>query len=869
MNFKRGIMKRLISCLMIFIPVIVYAQVADDFSDGDFTHNPEWRGDTSRFEVNPSMQLHLRSAGSDTSCLSTANSRIAETEWNFWVKISFNTSVSNFARVYLVSDNPDLEGPLNGYYLQIGGSNDSLIFFRQTGTIIQKLFQAKNTCTNNSTNTLRIKVIHDNPGIWQLFTDNTGGTNFQEEGEISENSMNSTSWFGVFCRYTSSNATKFYFDDFYIGPILIDTISPAIETVNLLNDHQLEILFTESIDKTTAGEVSNYSTNNNGTPSLAVCDSLVPGRVVLAFPKNFITNSCDSIIVRNIKDIGGNSAGLLAAPFCNYYEKAFDVVINEIMPDPDPPENLPDVEYIELFNRTNFSIRLKDWIFESGTSSKILPDVTINSHGFVILTKGDLLSDYGNSIDLFTSSSTLSNEGSTLILRNKDGRIIHSVTYSIDWYENTLKSNGGWSLEMIDPDNPCGCADNWEASADKSGGTPGRINSVYRSNKDTVEPRIQRAIVEDLQTVKVIFSEPMDSLTLIDKARWMIDNEVGTPESLTLILPDFIMVEIHLSVSLQKGKIYTILPGDSMTDCAGNPLLKDHSVQVALPDSIEVNDIVINEILSNPAKDGERFIELYNRSNKILDYKDIILTSYDTLSKELNDAVVISENGFLSFPGDYLVLTLDPSDIKKRYFTPNPDGFIKLAKMPSFGNDEGIVVIAKKSDESVVDMVKYSKGMQFALLNATDGVSLERISPLRPSGDKDNWHSAGSGCGFATPGYRNSQYIDPGETGNIISVSPEIFTPDNDGQKDVVTLQIHPENPGFIGSISIFDSKGRLVRQLIKNQLLSDLDSFSWDGTDDNGRKASIGIYVIYFELLNPDGKVRHFKKAVVIGGKL
>ena len=869
MNVKPGIMKRLFFCLLIFIPVAGNAQVLDDFSDGDFITDPTWRGDTSRFEVNTSRQLHLRSAGSDTSCLSTANSRIAETEWNFWVKISFNTSVNNFARIYLVSDNPDLEGSLNGYYLQIGGGNDSLTFLRQTGTISQKLFQGKNTCTNNSMNTLRIKVIHNDSGIWQLFTDNSGGTNFQEEGEISENSINSTSWFGVFCRYTSSNAAKFYFDDFYIGPVLIDTVPPAINTVNLLNDRQLEILFSENIDKTNAGEVSNYNTNNNGIPSLAVCDSLVPGRVVLIFPENFITNSCDSIIARNIKDIEGNSAGLLAAPFCNYNEKAFEVVINEIMVDPDPPENLPDVEYVELFNRSEFPIRLKNWIFESGSSSKILPDVTINAHGFVILTKGDLLNDYGNSIDLFTSTSFLSNEGSTLVLRNKDGRIIHSVGYSIDWYENTLKSNGGWSLEMIDPDNPCGCADNWVASVDKSGGTPGKINSVYRANKDTLAPRFQRAIVEDLQTVKVIFSEPMDSLTVIDKAKWMMDNDVGTPESITLIPPDFIMLEIRLFVPLQKRKIYTILHGDSMTDCAGNPMLKEHTVQVAIPDSIEVNDIVINEILSNPAKDGERFIELYNRSDKILDYRDIILMTYDTLSAELNDAVVISEDGFLSFPGDYSVLTIDPSDIKKRYFTPNPDGFIKLSNIPSFGNDEGIVVIAKKSDESIVDMVKYTKEMQFPLLNATDGVSLERISPLRPSGDKDNWHSAGSGCGFATPGYLNSQYSDPGETGNIISISPEIFTPDNDGQKDVMTVQIHPESPGFMGSISIFDNKGRLIRQLIKNQLLSDLDIFSWDGTDDNGRKSSIGIYVVYFELLNPDGKVRHFKKAIVLGGKL
>jgi hypothetical protein len=862
-------MKKLIACLMFVMPLMSYAQVSDDFSDGDFTNSPEWEGDTSKFEVNGSKQLHLWSAGTDTSFLSTGNSRIAETEWNFWVKISFNTSANNFARIYLVSDNADLGGPLNGYYLQIGGSNDSLTFKRQTGSSSQILIRGNKTFTGNSTNILRIKVIHDDAGIWQLFSDNSGGTNYQKEGEEYDESINSTSWFGVLCRYTSSNSTKFYFDDFYAGPIHVDTIPPAINKVNLLDDHHLEILFTENIDKTTVLDLSNYNTYYNGIPSAAFCDSLIPGRVVLTFPGIFITDTCDSILVRNIKDLENNAAGLLTAQFCNWHEKAFDVVINEIMADPDPPEILPDAEYVELFNRTGYPIPLKDWIFESGSSRKVLPDVTINARGFIILTKGNLFSAFGTSVDLFTSSSFLSNEGSTLGLRNKEGRVIHSVTYATDWYQNSLKANGGWSLEMIDPANPCGCADNWKATVDGTGGTPGRVNSVFDSNKDTIEPRIQRAIPQDLETVKVIFSEAMDSLSLIVHGKWLMVNESEIIDSITLISPDFSMLELHLPVSLQKGTIYTILPGDSIYDCAGNPLLKDHSVRVAIPDSIEPNDIVVNEILSNPATDGERFIELYNRSDKILDYRDLVLASFDTLAGEPSDIVAAAEDGYLSFPGDYAVLTVDPSEIKKRYFTPNPDGFLTLSKMPSFGNDAGIVVIAKKSDQRIVDLVKYSKDMQFALLSATDGVSLERISPARPSDEKDNWHSAGSACGFATPGYLNSQFTNPGETGNTISVSPDIFTPDNDGKNDVLTLQIHPENPGFMGSVSIFDSKGRFVRQLIKNQLLSDLNIYTWDGTDENGRKSSIGIHLLYCELVNPDGKVRRIKKAIVLGGKL
>jgi hypothetical protein len=862
-------MKKLIAYILFSVPVMANSQVTDDFSDGDFTKLPAWCGDTSKFEVNNAGQLHLLTTGSDTSFLSTGNSVCTGTEWNFWVKLSFNTSANNFARIYLVSDNPYLKGPLNGYYLQIGGSSDSLLLFRQEGSACEKILRGTRTFTGNSTNTLRIKVIHTNEGAWQLFTDNTGGTNFWKEGEVIDNNMNSTSWMGVYCRYTSSNSAKFYFDDFYTGPIHADTVPPVINAVNLINDHQLGILFSENVDKVDAEHTSNYYTIYNGVPCYAFCDTIAPGRVVLTFPASFIPDACDSIMAINIRDSEGNSSGHLSAPFCSYHVKAYDVVISEIMADPDPPGVLPDAEYVELFNRTDFPVPLKDWSFTSGGSSRILPDVTLPSRSFLILAKGNLLAGYGNAIDLFTSSSFLPNEGGTLILRNEEEKIIHSVTYNPAWYDNSLKAGGGWSFEMVDPDNPCGCAENWTASIDISGGTPGKINSVHHENKDTAGPSVLRAIFKDPQTVKVVFSEPMDSLSLMVNGEWLMVNENGQPDSVVLVSPEYRMLELHFSLPLQPGTTYTLLPADSITDCAGNILEQVHSVRVAVPDTVEPNDIVINEILSNPAKEGERFIELYNRSEKVLDYKDLVVATFDTLSGRLTDAVRVSEDGFLAFPGDYSVLTLDPADIKKRYFTPYPEGFITPGKMPSLGNDDGIVVIARKSDETMVDMVKYSKDMQFKLLNATDGVSLERISPLRPSQDKDNWHSAGSGCGYATPGYCNSQFMEPGESGDIVSVSPAIFTPDNDGMNDVLVLRIHPEGPGFMGSITIFDSRGRLVRQLVKNRLLSDLSEYSWDGTDENGKKAAIGIYLVYSELINPDGKVKHDKKAVVLGGKL
>ena len=96
------------------------AQVFDDFSDGNFTSNPAWQGDTGQFQITnssaipPEMKpaLQLNAEGSDTSVLYLPNSMMMNTEWRFWVKLSFNTSANNFARVYLVSDQEDLKGTI-------------------------------------------------------------------------------------------------------------------------------------------------------------------------------------------------------------------------------------------------------------------------------------------------------------------------------------------------------------------------------------------------------------------------------------------------------------------------------------------------------------------------------------------------------------------------------------------------------------------------------------------------------------------------------------------------------------------------------------------------------------------------------------
>ncbi len=51
----------------------------------------------------------------------------------------------------------------------------------------------------------------------------------------------------------------------------------------------------------------------------------------------------------------------------------------------------------------------------------------------------------------------------------------------------------------------------------------------------------------------------------------------------------------------------------------------------------------------------------------------------------------------------------------------------------------------------VVDEVNYSESQQFDLLSDYNGVSLERVNYVVNSNFIENWHSAASDVGYATP----------------------------------------------------------------------------------------------------------------------
>jgi len=119
--------------------------------------------------------------------------------------------------------------------------------------------------------------------------------------------------------------------------------------------------------------------------------------------------------------------------------------------------------------------------------------------------------------------------------------------------------------------------------------------------------------------------------------------------------------------------------------------------------------------------------------------------------------------------------------------------------------------------------------------------------------------------GYGTPGNKNSQYKFNEEVQGEVAVTPDIFSPDNDGNVDFATINYSFPSAGYVANITIFDASGRPVRYLQRNALSGIKGYYLWDGLGDKNRKLPQGIYIIFTEIFNKEGKKKQFKNTIVL----
>ncbi|MBN3036415.1 MAG: lamin tail domain-containing protein [Bacteroidales bacterium] len=742
--------------LLCIAPLWAYAQVTDDFSDGDFHSNPTWFGDTSQFMITsssaiPSVMkpaLQLNGSGPDTSVLFLPCTLTLHTGWKFWIKLSFNTSANNHTRVYLISDQPLTGGPPNGYFIQVGGQNDSISLVRQSGDSLLTLIKGTNAFTGNSTNTIRIRVSRDSTGTWNLWSDITGGYGFLPEGQATDNFFQTGGYFGIWCRYTGSNASKFYFDDFVVSPWDNDTAAPSLVSAGVHEESLLDLMFSEDIDPFTSANTGLYNVNQGvGHPLEARRDEENHDLVHLTFPGPFQPEMVYTIATEGILDLSGNMMESQSLPFsCQAVcpGAPFDIIVTELMPDINPaPAGLPEAEYLEMYNRSGQPLELAGWTLRPRESVDPipLPSCTLLPDSFLIISSPGntaLFEPYGEVKGL--PGFSLNNEG-CVILRNRNGLLIQCINYHTSWYGNPEKEEGGWALEMNDFAVPCLQEGNWTASADPSGGTPGCANSCQITA--TAEPAVTGVLQTAPDRLAIRFRHQMDSLQASRPEAYYLEG-TGYPASATISPPETEQVILHFTKSLPQDALTTLRITDTLTNCSGLMILPGTDITVVLPVDGGTADVIIHEIMADPLPPAGlpefEYIELYNRTSSWIRMRDWTLR-IGTVSKNIPETVMN--------PGSYLLLTEDEAAQLYSLYSPAL-GFTSLGL-----DNGGDCITLFDPAGTAIHSVCYNDLWYRDDGKREGGWSLEMIDAGNPCREDGNWTASINGNG-GTPGNANS-----------------------------------------------------------------------------------------------------------------
>ncbi len=737
----------------------MYSQVFDDFSDGDFSANPAWIGTAALFVVENEV-LRSNSPGESAYFLSTPNTLMDDTQWEFFINLDLSTSGVNYVDVYLVADNLDLNAFANGYFLRFGGTPDEISLYKRSGGSSTLLIDGENgVIGSSSNNAFDIRVTRTASGEWNIFYDEDQTGTFVSGGSVMDNSITTTTHFGFFINQSSaaSAINSHYFDNIAVGPIPVDETPPLIIGGVANSSTEIELSFSEVLDPTTAQDADNYELIGiSSAVSSAELNLIDPTIVTLTIADPIPNGTTVSVNVTNVEDLVGNAMSTQTIEIFYFLPDPSnykDVVFNEIFADPTPVVGLPDAEYLEIFNASSGIFDMANWSLVNTTTSKTLTSLVLMPGEFVILCDAEnteLFEEFGTVIGI-TSFTALANASDSLTLLNPQGVIIDIVSYSDSWYNDPVKKEGGYSLELINPFTECSGSNNWNGTNDESGGTPGSQNSIFNETPDTTPPTISSFQLLNDQTLQVNFSESMNQTSL---ETGLYTWNQGVSNTAIIVSPDLQSVQLQLNNPLEVGVSYLLTISD-LEDCIGNEIAPDTQIEIFLGDQPELYDLLISEIMADPSPsnglpEGEYF-ELYNASNKTIDVSGI----------RLNDKVFNQSR--ILFPGEYLLCIDEDLTLE---FLLYPDVYILEDLGTTYFTNGGRDLVLYNANDEEIDRANYMLSWYQDANKEDGGYSLERINLDEPCRADDNWAASVSEVG-GTPGTVNS----------IISNDPDTTPP--------------------------------------------------------------------------------------------
>lgn len=796
-------MRKIVLSLLFCIPTLLTAQFVEQFSDGNFTHNPTWQGDIERFLVNELGRLQLNDAAplsTNRTQLSTPSEICLNSSWELWLQLDFEPTTTTFATVWLAADAVEGENCQNGYAVQIRDRRLSLI--RRRNGVDTTLGRSTANSLVGTPIQLTLRVQCDEAGVWRAWQKKGSGSFTAWLGNgVSNPPQGAFTHFGVALFYSTTRNRAFQFDDIVVKSL---TEAPTPEPDPKPKPDPEE----ENPDETPTPEPK---------PELS---SFLPG----------------------------------------------DVVISEVMANPVGAPSLPEVEYVELTNHTVDAINLGGWLYYYGGKSYKLSDYPLAAGAAVVLCNPSKIALFHPSVPLLAVASfpVIANAGKMLHLEAPDGRLISFVEYSEKFYRDELKKRGGFSLEAIDLANLSGAALNWRASDSPTGGTPGAPNSVATTLPDHLSPEVAAATVSYPHDLVVTFTKAMDEEELLKWENYALFPQEMEIKSISYSYPYMNQVTITLIDSISVDPTFE-LELYNFRCFGGNSLPNPTRTSFGSSLPIDSGEVVINELLFKPRSGGAEYVELYNRSSRPISLEKLYTATRksDGTLQYLNP---IASSPLQLQPGAYLCLSKAIDTVIEHYPASASGSFQQHPSLPPLSDGGGTVVLLNQSGR-VMDSFTFSDALHTSREKNRAGIALERISPDSPANSATNWRSATEEVGYGTPGVANSapEIELDGEERGFWLLSP-FLTPERGGEEAEGRLAYALEAGSEVkASITLFDRSGVQQRSLLLNATLSGSGLIRWDGRDQQGALLPAGVYILLIEQHDARSRVQRQKMAITL----
>jgi len=820
------------------------AQFYDKFESNIFF---PWQVDTSKFAFDNGKLVSNSSIINDAFTIAVPMQKPAR-QWDFFTELKFNTSSANFVDFFLFANKSNLSLSDTALFLRIGNTRDEISIYQKIGVNTTLLYDGIDDKTNKNNNAIQLNMWLKKDSLFLKYSLNPSNPSAVENFSvlIDNNRFNLDKSFTGFNikQSTASFFGKHFFDDFYAGPIILDTIAPSLKNIILRDSNKVTLFFSENIKPSLLEKLNNYLLSPQIiSPTNAFTQS--EDSVLLTFNNAFLSGDSQTLIVDSFADIAGNLMMGQSIKFLyrNIVTPQFkDIIITEIYSK--PLNSGLNVEALEIYNSTNNFIDISGCSLSDLTSSQTFANFILSPRTYYVLCDNNDTSFFANDNKIWvTTLPSLNDDDDRIAISDRSKQIIYNVYYQKSWHD-VGKSDGGWSLEMIDKNKACATSENFKSCTNRAGHTLGLENSNSGSLIAVALPKLVDFYIENSKTIRLTWQHPLDFSIAVNFNQYTLFNNTLDSIKIKHDNPNI----VYLYYNKQFNTINNDFKINAFVACNGN-IFNEMKFVFDIPKTPAIGQIKFAEIMFNAKTDCAEYIEFDNVSNQFLDIKNIFL-AYQLSTTFSQENICV--NGAILQPNQKLIITNSISNLSFCHNLCENTLYLEYKNWQTLDDNNAQVWLTDFRNR-LIDSIVYEEGMHSIFISDNDGVALEKFDTTQAGWQKTAWTSIGQARNYATPGCENKilQITDLKE--DFAAVNPYFVTSSGNEEKAVIAYNL--SLPNYSVNIFVTDRLGNLVKQIANNELLSLAGNIFWDGTDAGNKLVAAGIYFVRISAIHPKGK--------------